>query len=284
MEEIQPSDSDIILAKFLMNIGINEGEDIRGLTTEEKMYSFLGGLYQINGVEPTPDKIENLIQYIKSIIFRFYENEINCYVIIANYFLSLLKKHIESQGIPIVHPPVTSENLQDFFEWFKDNYTSELISRGIKFQQDIASPDAIIRQDLWQAHNSGIEQRQREELQMQINAYMAAAAAYERDRITHIHTASGLRNAASNQEGNDRMRYLSAADEEERKAIMSQNKVEEENRKVADLRKTLEEMWTTDFTQFPRKGGYKRKNSKKKHLNKKNKTRNKNKNRNKYKR
>ena len=106
MEEIQPLD--IILAKFLMNIGINEGEDIRGLTTEEKMYSFLGGLYVINDVEPTPDKIENLIQFIKSLIFSFSANEINCYVIIANYFLSLLKKHIESQDILIVHPPVTS--------------------------------------------------------------------------------------------------------------------------------------------------------------------------------
>jgi len=130
--------------------------------------------------------------------------------------------------------------------------------------------------------NSELEQRQRQELQ--IDACMAAAAAYEVDRIRHIHTASAFRNTASNQEGYDRMISLSAADEEERKAIMSQNKVEEENRKVADLRKTLEEIWTTDFTQFPRKGGYKRKNSKKKHLKKKNKTRNKNRNKNKYKR
>ena len=190
-----------------------------------------------------------------------------------------------SDGPPIFPEEITVENIEDFYPWFRGNYSERFIRYGIPYQQEtsgrqptVTNVESIMRHDMHAAFNSEEQQQFREELQKQIDACMAAADNYEVDRIRHNRTASDYRNAASNQEGYDRMRYLSAADEEERKAREFLQKAEEQRRIAEEIRKTLEGGWTLGFTQFPRKGGYKRKyskKSKKKHLKKKNKTRNK---------
>jgi len=267
-----------ILGKYIT------AEPIEPLIPLEKLQSLMYGFILFINQEPTPKRMHDLIGSIKKMIDDS-PNEIIASIKVANAFLRLLRLGMSqgNEGPPIYPEEITEENIGDFYQWFRGHYSRTLIISGIPYQQEtsgrqpsVTNVESIWRHDMHAGFNSELEQRQREELQ--IDACMAAAAAYEVDRIRHIHTASAFRNTASNQEGYDRMISLSAADEEERKARESLQKVEEQRRIAEEIRKTLEGGWTLGFTQFPRKGGYKRKyskKSKKKHLKKKNKTRNK---------
>ena len=255
---------------------------IEPLIPLEKLQSLMYGFILFINQEPTPKRMQELIGSIKKMIDDS-PNEIIASIKVANAFLRLLRLGMNQGSIGPLPEEINQENIEGFYTWFIENYSERLITSGIPYQQEtsarqptVTNVESIMRHDMHAGFNSELEQTQREELEMQIDACIAAAAAYEGDRIRHNRTASDYRNAASNQEGNDRIRYLSAANEEDRKAEEFSQKAEEQRRIAEEIRKTLEGGWTLGFTQFPRKGGYKKgKKSKKTHLNKKRKTRNK---------
>jgi hypothetical protein len=255
------------------------------LTPLEKLQSLMYGFIVFIKQVPTPERMKELIGSVKKMIDES-PNEIVASIKVANAFLRLLSLGISEDERRAIPEEIREDNIEGFYQWFRGNYSEMLIQLGIPYQQEtsgsqpsVINVESILRHDMNSGFNSKEEQQFRERLEKQIEDAYLAAFNYEEDRRRHRRTASAYRNAAKSQKGNVlESTYLSSANEEDIKAIECSGEAERQRIIAEGIRETLEEGWTPSFTQFPRKGGYKKgKKSKKTHLNKKRKTRNKNK-------